>query len=75
VPGARYRPGAHLRTDHERAAALDQGRCASPHPGIGARGVPGRRSVREQAKAPSTDLFVSAREAWLYDPKLSPKHA
>jgi hypothetical protein len=29
--------------------------------------------VSEQAKAPSTDLFVSAREAWLYEPKLSPE--
>jgi hypothetical protein len=29
--------------------------------------------VSEQAKAPSTDLFVSAREAWLYDPNLSPE--
>lgn len=29
--------------------------------------------MSEQAKAPSPDLFVSAREVWLYDPKLSPE--
>jgi hypothetical protein len=29
--------------------------------------------VSEQAKTPSPDLFVSAREAWLYDPKASPE--
>jgi hypothetical protein len=29
--------------------------------------------MSEQANAPSTDLFVSAREAWLYEPKLSPE--
>jgi hypothetical protein len=25
------------------------------------------------ANAPSTELFVSAREVWLYEPKLSPE--
>ena len=29
--------------------------------------------MTEHAKAPITDLFVSAREAWLYDPKVSPE--
>src|ERR1700683_3760511 len=40
VSGARHRPGAHLRTDHERTAALDQGRRASAHPGVVAPRVP-----------------------------------
>jgi hypothetical protein len=29
--------------------------------------------MSEEAKVASTDLFVSAREAWLYRPKLSPE--
>jgi hypothetical protein len=46
--GARHRPGTRVRTDHERAAALDQGRCASAHPGVGASRAPRRGGMTHQ---------------------------
>jgi hypothetical protein len=68
VPGARYRPGARLRTDHERATALDQGRGASAHPGVGAERLPSRCGVTRCA--PGTNGFTQIWNALIVDHRI-----